>query len=173
MNDLLKKIHEELEINENHISHCKLEFSKEPPLSDLEIVEIDYEGKPFILAKTTAKAWSEMKRSAEKELVRIDPLSGFRSYLYQKQLIARQIKMGNSLEVVLTQIAIPGFSEHHTGRAIDICTDGKYIFTQEFENTKAYEWLSRNAEKFGFRLSYPRDNQMGIVFEPWHWYFVG
>jgi D-alanyl-D-alanine carboxypeptidase len=41
-----------------------------------------------------------------------------------------------------------------------------------FETTPAYEWLVKNAYKFGFALSYPKDNAY-YIFEPWHWRFVG
>jgi LAS superfamily LD-carboxypeptidase LdcB len=40
---------------------------------------------------------------------------------------------------------------------------------EAFEKTQAFEWLIENATRFNFRLSYPRKNNMGIVYEPWHW----
>ncbi|MBT8145423.1 MAG: D-alanyl-D-alanine carboxypeptidase family protein, partial [Gammaproteobacteria bacterium] len=61
------------------------------------------------------------------------------------------------------------FSEHHTGRALDLNTDGCAVLQEEFENTSAFQWLMAEAQSFGFILSYPRDNPWGIVYEPWHW----
>ena len=44
-----------------------------------------------------------------------------------------------------------------------------------FENTQAFKWLYENAQDFGFILRYPKDKQdiTKIVYEPWHWRFVG
>lgn len=169
---MLERIYKELGIESRHLSANKLSRCEQPSLSDLEVVEIDFEGRPFILIPLAAKAWREMRAAAAADEVVLDPFSGFRSYVYQQQLIKRKLEKGKPLEVILTETAIPGFSEHHSGRAIDICTDGKYELTQEFEKTSAFKWLSENAERFNFRMSYPRDNKMGIIFEPWHWYFL-
>ena len=65
--------------------------------------------------------------------------------------------------------AAPGYSEQHSGRAVDLGTMGCDALSEEFENTKVYQWLVKNAGGFGFYLSYPRDNPYGIDFEPWHW----
>ena len=66
--------------------------------------------------------------------------------------------------------ALPGESEHHTGMAIDLTTgDEKEVLTESFEKTYAFEWLTENAYKYGFKLSFPRNNDYGFVYEPWHW----
>jgi D-alanyl-D-alanine carboxypeptidase len=41
-----------------------------------------------------------------------------------------------------------------------------------FDKTSAYQWMLNNAYKYGFILSYPKNNGY-YVFEPWHWRFVG
>jgi D-alanyl-D-alanine carboxypeptidase len=114
-----------------------------------------------------------MRDVAREDHIQIKPFSGFRSYLHQKSLIERHLKNGRSIESVLTHVAIPGFSEHHSGLAVDIHTDGKNILEEEFELTKEFLWLKKNASRFEFRLSYPRDNNQGIIYEPWHWYYAG
>ncbi|HPF74253.1 MAG TPA: D-alanyl-D-alanine carboxypeptidase family protein, partial [Xanthomonadaceae bacterium] len=63
----------------------------------------------------------------------------------------------------------PGFSEHHSGNALDIGTPDEPPAEESFENTAAFDWLCENAPNFGFQLSYPRNNPHGIVYEPWHW----
>ena len=71
--------------------------------------------------------------------------------------------------------APPGYSEHHTGYAIDI-GDADVPATNlspDFENTAAFKWLRENAAYFSFELSFPRDNPQNIMYEPWHWRFVG
>ena len=65
--------------------------------------------------------------------------------------------------------AAPGFSEHHSGRAIDIATPGTRPLTVEFERSKAFAWLTANAAAFGFTMPYGRGNTFGFEFEPWHW----
>ena len=69
--------------------------------------------------------------------------------------------------------AAPGYSEHHTGRAIDITTPGTQPLEPAFETTPAFEWLTGSAHEFGFRMSYPRNNRHGIAYEPWHWAWTG
>lgn len=67
--------------------------------------------------------------------------------------------------------AAPGFSEHHTGRAIDIACPDAEPLQELFENTKAFKWLDANAGQFGFVMTYPRGHQHAISYEPWHWCF--
>lgn len=171
MSPLLEKIYQELQITEKHISNYRIPRCEQPLLSELEVVDIDFEGKPFILEKATAGSWKKMREAAQADKILLEPFSGFRSYVYQKQLITRKLDKGRPLDVILTETAIPGFSEHHTGRAIDICTNQKYVLDESFEKTEAFSWLMTNASRFNFRLSYPRGNTLGIIYEPWHWYY--
>ena len=72
-------------------------------------------------------------------------------------------------------VAPPGYSEHHTGLALDI-GDLDHPETDvevSFEETPAFEWLKNNADRFGFELSFPVGNPQGVSYEPWHWRFVG
>ncbi len=74
---------------------------------------------------------------------------------------------------ILSVSAAPGYSEHHTGRAVDLTTPGTRPLEEDFEATPAFEWLTGTAEDFGFRMSYPRNNRHGIAYEPWHWMWTG
>ena len=78
-------------------------------------------------------------------------------------------KAGQAIEEILKVNAAPGYSEHHTGRAVDIATPGSRPLTEEFEDTDAFRWLESRAIEFGFSMTYPRDNPWGIAYEPWHW----
>lgn len=171
MSKLLEIIYQELGIEATHLASYKLEFCAEPPLDTLEVTDIDFEGRPFILDKQASVAWLNMCVAAKADGVILRPYSGFRSYLYQKQLIKRKLEKGKPLEIILTETAVPGFSEHHSGRAVDICADGVFDLSENFELTNAFVWLKKNALMFGFHLSYPRHNTKGIVYEPWHWCF--
>ena len=66
-----------------------------------------------------------------------------------------------------------GYSEHQLGTAVDVTSlDGKNTLEIGFASSTTYTWLSANAYKFGFILSYPKKNAY-YVYEPWHWRFVG
>ncbi|MFZ3229027.1 MAG: D-alanyl-D-alanine carboxypeptidase family protein [Pseudobdellovibrio sp.] len=90
MDKLLVDIHQSLGISEIHINANKLKFQPQPNLDSLEIVDIDFEGKPFILQASAAKAWRSMKDAAEKDQIQLKPFSGFRSYLHQKSFSGLQ-----------------------------------------------------------------------------------
>jgi D-alanyl-D-alanine carboxypeptidase len=112
-----------------------------------------------------------MRQAAADEGVSIHLISAFRSLEYQQQLIERKIQNGQSIDTILAVNAAPGFSEHHSGRAIDVGTPNCDALVEAFEHTEAYAWLQRRAAEFGFSLSFPRDNPHGIAYEPWHWCF--
>lgn len=65
-----------------------------------------------------------------------------------------------------------GYSEHQLGTTLDFITTGLGGQIDDFDNTGAYQWLLGNAYRFGFELSYPKDNGY-YVYEPWHWRFIG
>lgn len=65
-----------------------------------------------------------------------------------------------------------GYSEHQLGTTLDFITTGLGGQLDGFDGTAEYQWLLKNAYKYGFVLSYPQGNQY-YVFEPWHWRFVG
>ena len=66
-------------------------------------------------------------------------------------------------------------NEHGTGYAADILSADNPQQDTSFAETRAYEWLTAYAAEYGFILRYPQDRQAatGIVFEPWHWRYVG
>lgn len=65
-----------------------------------------------------------------------------------------------------------GYSEHQLGTTVDLNTPGTVATSLAFANTPAYKWLTENAYKYGFVLSYPKGNAY-YMYEPWHWRFVG
>lgn len=112
--------------------------------------------------------------AARDEGVWITPISGFRDLESQTELFNEQVKRRGSPEAAAQVSAPPGYSEHHTGYAIDL-TDGhspQIDATKAFAETAAFQWLTRHAEAFGFELSFPQQNDQGIAYEPWHWRFV-
>lgn len=130
-------------------------------------------GRMQRLTPLGAARWQKMVDAADRDGVRLLIVSGFRSFDYQAGLIRNKLAAGQEIERILRVNAAPGFSQHHTGLAVDIATPGSRPLTDEFEDTEAFVWLTENAAGFGFSLSYPRDNAEGFVYEPWHWSLPG
>lgn len=137
----------------------------------VELVSIgqDISGREQRLTAPAAEAWNRMKIAAEKVSETLQLVSAFRSVDYQKQIIQRKLAAGQTWEQILRVSTLPGYSEHHTGRTIDVTAPGFEALTEEFENSSAFKWLTRRAAEFGFTMTYPRDNKFGIAYEPWHW----
>jgi D-alanyl-D-alanine carboxypeptidase len=131
------------------------------------------DGRELKLTPATEAAWRAMVDAAAADGVTLLLISGFRSVDYQRSILERKLREGQSLEQILRVNAAPGFSEHHTGRAVDIGTPDCPPLEEAFENTDAFRWLARRAGDFGFRLSFPRGNPHGVIYEPWHWLHVG
>jgi D-alanyl-D-alanine carboxypeptidase len=127
------------------------------------------DGKLVRLAPRAAAAWREMRAAAARDGIVLLPLSGFRSVARQAVLIRKKLAAGESIEEILRLVAAPGYSEHHTGRALDIGSPDDIALDEEFARTAAFRWLRRHAGEFGFQLSFPRRNPHGIAYEPWHW----
>ena len=91
--------------------------------------------------------------------------SAYRSFNEQDNLKAMHER--------LSTVADQGYSEHQLGTAVDLITTGLGgVLSIDFETTSEYSWLQNNAYKYGFTLSYPKNNEY-YVYEPWHWRFVG
>jgi D-alanyl-D-alanine carboxypeptidase len=130
------------------------------------------EGRLLRLTQAAAGAWASMVAEAKSDEIRLVAVSGFRSIARQEALLRRKLGSGEPIGSTLRTLAAPGYSEHHTGRAIDIGTPGHLDLTEAFAGTPAYRWLRRHAGRFGFRLSYPRGNALGFCYEPWHWCYL-
>jgi zinc D-Ala-D-Ala carboxypeptidase len=138
---------------------------------DLVSIGLDMFGREQRLERRAASQWQAMLATANKDGVVMVVISGFRSFDYQRKLVERKLAAGLTVEQIICVSALPGFSEHHTGRAIDIGTPDSPPVTEAFEQTPAFEWLTRRGQDFGFRMTYPRDNHFGVIYEPWHWVF--
>lgn len=130
-------------------------------------------GRRAWLQPAAARDWRRMRAAAAADGVTLQLVSAFRHAAYQTRLFERKLARGATIEQILGVNAAPGYSEHHSGRAIDVTTPGCAPAEEAFEDTDAFAWLQRNAARHGFRLSYPRGNPHGVVYEPWHWYHVG
>jgi len=117
----------------------------------------------------------KMREEAKKDGIYLVFLSGYRSINLQKEIFYSLKSFRNQEAAERARVsAPPGYSEHSTGFAIDIgdATQRETDFETEFENTKAFRWLIKNAAKFHFKLSFTKDNKY-IDYEPWHWRYEG
>lgn len=119
-----------------------------------------------------------MLEAAHKDNVELYIWSPYRSYSQQSALFENQVKRHlngsatrEQAEIkASTVVARPGTSEHHTGLAVDFNS-----VETTFENTEAFSWLKEHGEEYGFIMRYAGDKQdlTGVIYEPWHWRFVG
>ncbi len=137
--------------------------------TDLMSVGLDANGRSALLTPEAARAWLSMREEAEKERVDLLLISSFRSIARQNEILTAKLAKGLSLNEILEVNAYPGFSEHHTGRAIDLGSPDCPALTVDFAGTREFAWLRANAARFRFALSYPPGNPFGIAYEPWHW----
>lgn len=165
----VRAIHNELGIPPDYPESCGLPLCVEPP--ELVETEPDFYGRPQRLTPAAFAAWRVMRDAATADGVPLFLISAFRGLDYQAGLIRRKLDQGQSMGQILAVNAAPGYSEHHTGRAVDLGTVECDALAEEFKNTPAYQWLVEQAREYGFHLSYPPGNQFGIAFEPWHWCF--
>ena len=128
------------------------------------------------LRAAAAESFAEMVASARANGVRLQPLSGFRTEEEQSYLFfqVKEARKQGSVERA-TVSAPPGYSEHHTGYAIDIgdATQPSANVNESFAETAAFEWLENNASAYSFELSFEGGTDAEVSYEPWHWRFVG
>lgn len=133
----------------------------------------DLAGREAWLRADAASAWTRMVATAAADGVHLLLVSAFRSTARQAEIVRQKRARGLSWDKILRVSAYPGFSEHHTGCAVDIGSPECRDLRETFEATREFRWLVEHAPQFGFRLSYPRDNPFGVTYEPWHWCFRG
>ena len=167
-----------------------------------DLVDIDKKyttgGKSIKLEKTVLEAVIKMLDAMKKDGIdNVTIISAYRTYTYQSNLFESYIAQETAAhpswskekirEEVLKYSAAPGTSEHQTGLCVDLFTDemeGLYNYGEEttknpwdkgFAETKAFEWLKKNAHKYGFILRFPenKSNVTGYSYESWHYRYVG
>lgn len=130
--------------------------------------------KDIYICKETALAYNEMLKQAWKEDIFISVTHGYRSYEEQKELKKKFINQIGKQNAV-KRVAPAGYSEHHTGWALDLAgmkkTDGTYITS----NKEVYQWIEKNCYKYGFIIKNLKGKEdiTGTIYEPWHIRYVG
>ena len=98
--------------------------------------------------------------------------------LYNKKVwyyIDRGYAVADARKKAATIVAMPGTSEHQLGLAVDLVDSDHWVLDETQENTPAQKWLMQHCWEYGFILRYPngKTEHTGIVYEPWHYRYVG
>lgn len=134
----------------------------------------DYAYSDAKVPKFQTEIWPHLKQmldDAKSAGVTTYVFSAYRSFNEQSAL-KKDYKITYGAGSANSFSADQGYSEHQVGTTVDLITTGLGGALEGFDNTKAYTWLLANAYRYGFIISYPKDNTF-YVFEPWHWRFVG
>ncbi len=145
---------------------------REPEPDVLRPIGLDRFGRRHWLTPAAGQALKHLLRAAAGCGIPLEVISSYRSVCAQRAIIARKLNAGQSLADIYSVNAPPGYSEHHSGQCVDFAIPGEVPLTETFESTSAFVWLTRHAHLFGWRMSYPRGNAQGYIYEPWHWRFA-
>jgi len=159
--ELLQKYSKVYFLNENYIPSKIREIDEKYILEGREPQYFHGDALPFL---------EKMLDRAARADIDLGIVSAYRSFDTQTELKSGYTQTYGS--GANTFSADQGYSEHQLGTTLDLAdatTNGPYL---SFQDTEAYQWLVNNAYRYGFVLSYPKDNTF-YVFEPWHWRFVG
>jgi len=146
---------------------------------DLSVVNVESmhapNGSHHYLRETAARAAEELFQAAAADNIYLIATSGYRSYDSQTFFHNNAIQ-DFGIEEARARSAVPGHSEHQLGLALDLSThELGGALVQTFIETPEGIWVNQNAHRFGFILSYPngREEDTGIMYEPWHIRYVG
>ncbi|MEN9913254.1 MAG: hypothetical protein RLY66_662 [Candidatus Parcubacteria bacterium] len=160
--ELLKKYSKVYFLNENYVPARLDEIPKEYQYSDT---------KQLLIHADILNNLTDMIDQAKSAGIPLYVFSAYRSFAEQKALKGNY-SVTYGAGTANTFSADQGYSEHQLGTTVDMMAPGIGGVLEKFDTTTAYEWMKKNAYKFGFVLSYPEKNAY-YVYEPWHWRYVG
>ncbi|MBQ9044467.1 MAG: M15 family metallopeptidase [Oscillospiraceae bacterium] len=102
--------------------------------------------------------------------------SAYRDYYTQQFLYNRKVdQLGGDKEAAARIVLPPGTSEHQLGLCADITDQFYEVKDESLENTAMFQWMLEHCAEYGFILRYPQDKQdiTGVMYEPWHFRYVG
>lgn len=136
------------------------------------------EGSSVQLDARVAPFYAEMYAAAKADGCTLTPYSGYRTFARQQENFDRKVAYyvsqglseAEATAQTQTRILPAGASEHNMGFAMDIVSA-----SADFISTKEFSWLTAHAYEYGFILRYPENKTdiTGVMYEPWHWRFVG
>ena len=147
-------------------------LSKDYIPNDLENISLKYSYENKYLRHEAKEAFEKLSYNAYINGYRIIAVSAYRDYNYQEELFNYYVNE-KGMDYALKCSAKSGHSEHQTGLAVDV--EGSNFDYDNFENSKDFYWMSKNAHKYGFILRYPKNSEhiTGFKYEPWHYRYVG
>lgn len=132
------------------------------------------------IEKEALENYKKLKSALEKEGVTIELDSVYRSVKEQQELWDEWSNdPEKGIDYVKKYVAVPGYSEHHTGLAVDICIrkNGKLVYENEamIADKETFAKIHKRIADYGFILRYleNRDDITGYAYEPWHLRYVG
>lgn len=152
---------------------------KENYLKKLELVNTkDIENKDILIERETLENYLLLKDFLKEKNIEIGIDNSYRTIENQKEIYNeyKELYGSNYRDKI---VAEPGFSEHHTGLAIDINIKVNGLFlkdnVEQEKNAKYYEEIFKYLKDFGFILRYPKGKEKitGYQYEPWHIRYVG
>lgn len=132
-------------------------------------------GSGHELRSDAAEALALFFEAAEQAGHKLYVKSAYRSYQTQSSMYHNRMERYARDDGV---VASPGSSDHQTGLGVDLLNYAwtrKEGMTPAFGDTAEAQWMERNCAQFGFILRYMEEKQdiTGIIYEPWHFRFVG
>lgn len=159
--ELLKKYSKVYFLSENYVPSKLSELDPQYLMHASPIQQFHADAAPFLM---------QMLSEASESGAALRIVSAYRSFYDQISVkTGYKLLYGSGANQFS---ADQGYSEHQLGTAVDLTTPKLATFSLQFEKSPEYKWLIENAYRFGFVLSYPRNNSY-YQFEPWHWRFVG
>lgn len=147
-------------------------FKYDEPHAD-ELVWSGYGSKndtKYKIHRDVKPALQELIDAAKRDGVTLTPGSIFRGVARQRQIVNNKYNQGQSAKKIYYTSSHPGYSEHHTGFAVDFTpiNDG-------FAKTAGYRWLKNNAHKYGWEQTFTAEYAAysGVAEESWHWRYIG
>ena len=140
--------------------------------NNLVSVDNNFARSGMMLVDEANIAFLEMAKNAKTANMNIRVISSYRPYSYQEQLY-NKYKENDGIDKADTYSARPGYSEHQTGLSVDI--DNTIDDYNNFEQTKEFKWMKKNAYKYGFILRFLKGKEAitGYQYEAWHYRYVG
>ena len=141
--------------------------------SDLTSISLSYAYDGQKAIKEVVEAYHDMASNAKEAGIQLLVNSSYRDYSKQES-VYKDFYYSNGISYADKYAARAGYSEHQTGLCLDIFTSGESN-TENFDETDAFKWLSKNAHKYGFILRYPENKEYltGYEYESWHYRYLG
>ena len=142
-------------------------------------VNPEHSAKTIYLNKEVYKAFLDMNEAAKQNGIILQLLSGTRNFVEQKAIWERKWKAYSNLkplqraQKILEYSSMPSTSRHHWGTDLDLNSLSNSYFSIG-KGKAIYDWLSANANDFGFYQVYTsKDNgRIGYNLEKWHWSYL-